>query len=157
NLPDLYIFGLPGAFRGYYPGYATDALRRNQFCWAILKAHTANRGGEVRLASADPRDRPAINFRYFEEGTDRAGEDLDSVVAGVEFVRGMNRRLRTAVTETVPGPAYATPEQIADFVRREAWGHHASCTNPIGPAGDPAAVVDSAFRVHGVEGLRIVD
>jgi choline dehydrogenase len=51
----------------------------------------------------------------------------------------------------------ATPDQIADFVRREAWGHHASCSNKIGPASDPLAVVDSEFRVHGVQGLRVVD
>jgi choline dehydrogenase len=156
--PDLYIFGLPGAFRGYYPGFSRDAIRKDHFTWAILKAHTNNTAGEVRLRSADPRDTPDILFRYFDEGSDTAGEDLAAVVAGVEFVRSMNRRLgNLSPIERVPGPDVATPQQIADFVRREAWGHHASCSNKMGPASDPLAVVDSRFRVHGAEGLRVVD
>ena len=46
---------------------------------------------------------------------------------------------------------------IARFVSDEAWGHHASCTNRMGPVTDPLAVVDSQFRVHGVRSLRVVD
>jgi choline dehydrogenase len=156
--PDLYIFGFPGAFRGYYPGWSADAVQKNHFTWAILKAHTNNTAGSVRLRSADPRDTPDIAFHYFEEGNDASGEDLDSIVAGVDFARELNRRLTgLAPEEVVPGPAIRTSNEIADFVRREAWGHHASCTNKMGPASDPMAVVDSGFRVHGTQGLRIVD
>jgi choline dehydrogenase len=55
--PDLFIFGLLGFFKGYYPSYSADiAKRHNILTWAILKAHTRNNGGEVRLRSADPRD-----------------------------------------------------------------------------------------------------
>src|SRR6185295_18612484 len=64
-LPDLFIFGFPGAFRGYFPGYSRDAVRPDHFTWAILKAHTRNTGGQVRLRSADPRATPDILFRYF--------------------------------------------------------------------------------------------
>jgi choline dehydrogenase len=156
--PDLYIFGFPGAFRGYYPGWSAEAVQKDHFTWAILKAHTNNTAGAVRLRSADPRDTPDITFHYFEEGSDKSGEDLDSVVAGVEFARTLNQRLQgMAPEEVVPGPKVRTPKEIADFVRREAWGHHASCSNKMGPASDPMAVVDSAFRVHGTEGLRVVD
>ena len=38
-----------------------------------------------------------------------------------------------------------------------AWGHHASCTCPIGRKDDPSAVLDSNFRVYGTSGLRVVD
>jgi choline dehydrogenase len=48
-------------------------------------------------------------------------------------------------------------EQVAQFVQDEAWGHHASCSNRMGPQGDPLAVVDSRFRVFGVSNLRVVD
>jgi choline dehydrogenase len=156
--PDLYIFGFPGAFRGYYPGWSADASKLDHFTWAILKAHTNNNAGQVRLRSGDPRDTPDILFRYFDEGNDARGEDLDSVVAGVEFVRRLNRRIANLdAVEVVPGPSVTTSSDIAAFVRREAWGHHASCSNKMGPASDPLAVVDSAFRVHGVQNLRIVD
>ena len=86
--PDLFIFGLPAAFKGYYPQYA-DALENahNEFTWAILKAHNRNKGGVVKLASADPLERPQIDFHYFDEGTDTEGDDLRSVVEGVKFVR----------------------------------------------------------------------
>jgi len=43
------------------------------------------------------------------------------------------------------------------FIKDEAWGHHASCTCPIGADGDPMAVLDSKFRVRGVQSLRVVD
>jgi choline dehydrogenase len=46
---------------------------------------------------------------------------------------------------------------IAQFVRDTAWGHHASGSCAIGAADDAAAVLDSAFRVRGTQGLRVVD
>ena len=46
---------------------------------------------------------------------------------------------------------------MKDFIRREAWGHHASCSCPIGADDDPNAVLNSNFKVRGVEGLRVVD
>ena len=160
--PDLFIFGLPSDFRGYEPGYSVKlATVKDRFTWAILKAHTTNRSGSVRLSSADPRDTPEINFRYFGDGTDFGGADMQSLVAGVQFVRAMNAHLygREAVAqaELAPGPTAASREDISRFVADQAWGHHASCTNRIGPARDPMAVVDSRFRVHGTEGLRVVD
>ena len=158
--PDLFIFGLPSYFKGYYPGYS-QALKHYQdkFTWAILKAHTNNTAGRVRLRSADPRDTPLIDFHYFSEGNDTTQEDLEAVVAGVKFVREMNREIAGAVgiDEIWPGPGVQTDAEIAEFIQREAWGHHASCTNPIGPASDPNAVLDSRFRVHGTTGLRVVD
>jgi choline dehydrogenase len=123
----------------------------------VLKAHTRNTAGTVRLRSADPRDRPEINFRYFDEGNDAAGADLAAVVDGVQFVRRISKHNGAIKEEAIPGPAVQTPDQIAQFVKDNAWGHHASCSNPMGKADDPAAVVDSNFRVIGVKGLRVVD
>jgi choline dehydrogenase len=156
-LPDLFLFALPAHFKGYFKGYSQLLSRyHDAFTWAILKAHTKNSAGYVRLRSADPRDVPEINFRYFEEGNDTAGEDLASVVAGVRFARSLMARADGA-TELVPGPDVRSDEDIADFVRREAWGHHACGTCRMGPATDPMTVVDTNFRVHGTEGLRVVD
>ncbi|MEJ2389229.1 MAG: GMC family oxidoreductase [Chromatiaceae bacterium] len=156
--PDLYIFGLTGYFKGYYPGYSRAIARgEDYFTWAILKAHSNNRAGRVTLRSKDPRQVPEINFHYFGEGTG-AGDDLESVVAGVQTVRRITARCRNAIEEEVlPGPDVATTDQIRLFVRDNAWGHHASCTCKMGPASDPTAVVDSRFRVHGTRNLRVVD
>jgi len=156
--PDLFIFGLPGLFKGYFPGYSEQIERaKNFFTWAIVKAHTNNTAGQVRLRSSDPRATPDINFHYFEEGNDPKGEDLESVVKGVMFARQMNERNDKIRAERVPGPAVKSPEEIAQWIKDNAWGHHASCTCRIGKPDDPMAVVDSRFRVIGTKGLRIVD
>ena len=159
--PDLFIFALPGYFKGYYRGYSRDiAKAHNVLTWAILTARTLNRGGCVRLRSTDPRDLPEINFHYFHEGTDVQQEDMDAMVEGVKFVREINRRataLGALKREVWPSPDVADDQAIRAFIAREAWGHHASCSCPIGAHGDPMAVLDSRFRVRGVRSLRVVD
>ncbi len=159
-LPDLFCFALVGLFGGYFPGYSSLAVTKpNYLTWAILKAHTENRAGEVVLRSADPRDTPLINFHYFDEGSDKAGEDLDSVVAGIRFARKLTAKLKAEgaiAEEEQPGEGRQSDEELKEYVRTTAWGHHASCTCPIGPR-DSCGVLGSDFRVHGTEGLRVVD
>jgi choline dehydrogenase len=159
-LPDLFCFALVGLFGGYFPGYSSLAVTKpNYLTWAILKAHTENRAGEVVLRSADPRDTPLINFHYFEEGSDKADEDLDSVVAGIRFVRKLTAKLKAEgaiAEEEQPGEARQSDDELKDYVRSTAWGHHASCSCPIGPR-DSGGVLSGDFRVHGTQGLRVVD
>lgn len=159
-LPDLFCFALVGLFRGYFPGYsALFPQHLNYLTWAILKAHTKNRAGEVKLRSNDPFDVPDINFHYFEEGSDTNGEDLDSVVDGIKFVRAMTKDLKVQkliAREELPGEDVQSDADLKDFVRANAWGHHASCTCPIGEK-EQGGVIDGNFRVHGTRGLRVVD
>ena len=159
-LPDLFCFALLGLFGGYFPGYsAAEVNKPNYLTWAILKAHTQNRAGEVVLRSADPQDTPLINFHYFDEGSDTAGEDVRSVVAGIRFVRQLTTKLKAQgliAEEEQPGEALQTDDELMDFVRNTAWGHHASCSCAIGPQAD-GGVLGSDFRVHGAVGLRVVD
>jgi choline dehydrogenase len=159
-LPDLFCMPLLVRFFGYFPGYASAlAERLNYLSWAILKAHTENRAGEVSLKSADPRDPPKVSFRYFEEGGDAAGRDLAAVVSGIRFVRGITGRLKAEgliEEEELPGEALQSDAELAAFVRANAWGHHASCSCAIGPR-EQGGVLDGVFRVHGVKGLRVVD
>src|SRR6516162_11552036 len=126
-LPDLFCFGLVGFFGGYFPGYSSLAVTKpNYLTWAILKAHTQNRAGEVVLRSADPRDTPLINFHYFEEGSDKADEDLDSVVAGIRFARKLTAKLKAQgliAEEEQPGDARQSDDELKDYVRNTAWGH----------------------------------
>ena len=76
-VPDLFCMALLARFEGYFPGYSRDiAAHHDYLTWVVLKAHTDNRAGEVTLRSADPRDTPLVNFRYFEEGSDTTGDDL---------------------------------------------------------------------------------
>jgi choline dehydrogenase len=165
-VPDLFIFGLPGLFKGYYPGYSQAVeADKSHFTWAVLKAHTQNTAGTVKLLSADPRDVPDIQFHYFDEGSTDQGQDqadLSAVVSGVKFVRSIISATDDLMpfgsfNEVWPGPNVQTDDDVATFVRNEAWGHHASCTCKIGADSDPMAVLDSKFRVRGTTGLRVVD
>jgi choline dehydrogenase len=157
--PDLFVYGLLGRFEGYFPGYSS-LLAKNPNCltWVVLKAHTNNTAGEVTLRSADPLVPPAVNFRYFGEGNDAAGQDLAGVVAGVRLARKLAEPLMAqglVAREELPGPDVGD-DQLEDFVRDRAWGHHASCTCPIGDRAS-GGVLTSDFKVHGVTGLRVVD
>jgi choline dehydrogenase-like flavoprotein len=158
-VPDLFCYTLIVPFTGYYPGYSSEFLNNpNCLTWVVLKGHTNNRAGSVTLRSADPRDPPRINFRYFEEDRN-VGDDLTSVVDGVQFVRKIAERLRAEgliEKEELPGDHIQSPEDLRRFVRDSAWGHHASCTCPI---GDPrqGGVLSPTLKVHGTTGLRVVD
>ncbi len=165
---DLLITGAPAFFSGYYPGYDNFALSdARHWAWIVLKAHTRNNGGTVRLRSTDPHDTPIINFNSFDTGTTAGGADeldLQAMYEAMEFSRKIFDDvvpLDGAFTEVWPDPLSSvnasTEAGMKDFIRNEAWGHHASCTCPIGADGDPNAVLDSKFRVRGTTGLRVVD
>lgn len=157
--PDLFISAVLSRFEGYFPGYSTlIAENRNCLSWVVLKAHTHNTAGSVTLRSADPRVPPLINFRYFDEGNDAAGADLKAVVSGIKMARRITDGLRREgliAREELPGED-VKDEDLVEFVRTHAWGHHASCSCPIGRP-EHGGVVSTDFRVHGVTGLRVVD
>lgn len=166
--PDLLISGAPAFFSGYYPGYDNFGLSdARHWAWIVLKAHSRNNAGTVKLRSTDPRDTPIINFNYFDTGTTAGGADeldLQAVYEAMQFSRKIFDvlvPLDGAFTEVWPDPLSSvnasTEAGMKDFIRNEAWGHHASCTCPIGADGDPNAVLDSKFRVRGTTGLRVVD
>jgi choline dehydrogenase len=157
QLPDQFCMSLLARFSGYRPNYSRDfAEDLNYLTWVVLKAHTRNRAGEVTLRSSDPRDTPLINFRYFQDGGD---EDLAAVVDGIRFVRRLTAKLKRCgyiAEEELPGERRQSDDDLREYVRSHAWGHHASCTCAIAPM-ERNGVLDSAFRVYGVRGLRVVD
>ena len=159
--PDIFCMALPARFEGYASGFS-EVIRRHPdwLTWAVLKGHTCNRAGSVTLRSADPRDPPQVDFRYFDEGDDAAGADLRALVEAVGFVRRMTAPLigrGLIAEECAPGPQVQGAEALAGWVRDTAWGHHASCSCPIGPAGEGGGVLDGDFRIRGMRRLRVVD
>lgn len=169
--PDLFIFGVPGRFGGYEVGYSEDVKSfANQFTWLVLKGHTRNTDGEIVLRSVDPRERPVINFKNFgdpRQPSEVGGKhlkDVDAMVDAVELMREIMGHadnlmipLNRDLDEDYPGEQINTEREIRDWVIDNSWGHHACCTNKIGADDDPMAVLDEAFRVRGVDGLRVVD
>lgn len=172
SVPDLFCFGLPAAFRGYYWGYSKQLLSRNMveagspqpgvpanpnlWTWLILKAYTRNKAGYVRLASDDARDPPEINFCSFDGDRKEWDEDLRALEIGVKRIRGLNNGLLKS--EVQPGADKPDgSDALREWIKKEAWGHHACGTCKLGRADDPMAVVDSEFKVYGTSGLRVVD
>ncbi|MEW5774463.1 MAG: choline dehydrogenase [Thermodesulfobacteriota bacterium] len=110
--------------------------------------------GRVKLRSADPREHPSILFNYLSTEQERR--------EWVEAIR-VTRNIMTQPAfdelrgrELAPGEGVETDEQILDFVAREGESaYHPSCTCAMGAHG--LAVTDPELRVHGVEGLRVVD
>ncbi|TLS24505.1 hypothetical protein PpBr36_08355 [Pyricularia pennisetigena] len=155
---DVFAFGGPADFRGYFPGYSVNATaRKNVFSWAVLKAHPRSAAGSVTLRTADPLDVPDIVYDYFKDGG--SDKDLRAMTEGIRIGRNALKLqlLGQPLHEDLPGDDVQTDEQIATFIRDTAWGHHASSTCAIGRDDDPMAVLDSSFRVRGVSGLRVAD
>ena len=110
--------------------------------------------GTVRLASANPKDRPIIDPNYMSHP-----EDWEEMRASVRLTREIFAQeafadLRGA--EIAPGKDIQTDEEIDAFVADHAESaYHPSCSCKMG--SDEMSVVDEKTRVHGVEGLRVVD
>jgi choline dehydrogenase len=110
--------------------------------------------GTIRLASADPRDDPLIDPHYLE-----ADRDVEVHVEGMRMAREIatTEPLASHATREVdPGPDVESDEELAAWFRENAETvYHPVGTCKMGE--DEMAVVDDRLRVHGVEGLRVVD
>ncbi|MFD8077623.1 choline dehydrogenase [Streptomyces sp. NPDC059718] len=111
--------------------------------------------GSVKIRSRDPRQKPALRFNYLSTEQDRR-----EWVEAVRVARDILGRPALAPFnggEVSPGPGVETDEEILAWVAKEGeTALHPSCTCRLGT--DAMAVVDPAsMRVHGVEGLRVVD
>ena len=110
--------------------------------------------GRLTLASADPLAAPAIDPAFFAER-----DDLERLVRGFKLMRGILAQPALAGLRGRELPASAgavTDEQIEAFIR----GHADTIYHPVGTCRmgpGERDVVDAALRVHGVEGLRVVD
>ncbi|CZR68556.1 related to choline dehydrogenase [Phialocephala subalpina] len=164
GLRDTFVFGGPFNFRGYFQGYAELAIADTyHWSWSILKAHENDFAGSVTLKSSNPLDTPNINFNFFDAGTTAGGADeldIQPLVEAIEWTRNIYGNLSSTYqdfTEEQPGASVTTTDEIKDYIKNQAWGHHAAGTARMGSASDSGAVVDSHFRVLGISGLRIVD
>ena len=155
---DAIIFGGPVNFRGYFPNYSYNiSAEHDYFTWAILKGQPRNTAGSVTLRSADPLDMPDIVYNYFDTGSGDSASDIQALTEAIGLARDAFHRQAVKVKEELPGEDIQSDEEIGQYIKDTAWGHHASSTCPIGADNDPMAVLDSKFRVRGVQGLRVVD
>jgi choline dehydrogenase len=111
--------------------------------------------GHVRLKSPDPLAHPEIVANAFS-----TNEDVEEMLLAVKFLRTIAAQpsfARWVDEELRPGPAVQSDaELIDDFRWRSGTVYHPSCTARMGPDA-ATSVIDARLRVHGVEGLRVVD
>lgn len=112
--------------------------------------------GWVRLRSADPADKPRVQFNYLTHP-----DDLVEFRAAVRLTREIFAQPAFAPyrgREIQPGADVTSDEAIDAFLRDKVESaYHPSCSAKMGAVSDPMAVVDPQMRVIGVEGLRVVD
>jgi choline dehydrogenase len=148
--PNLMFHFLPLAIR--YDGSAPAGAHGYQVHVGPMYSDAR---GSVKISSTDPRVHPALRFNYLSTAQDRR--------EWIEAIRVARRILNQPAFdpynggETSPGASVESDEEVLDWVARDAeTALHPSCTCRMG--ADDLSVVDPAtMRVHGVDGLRVVD
>jgi choline dehydrogenase-like flavoprotein len=148
--PDVQISFAPGSFKDGQIGELEEAPGLTGGPWQMRPTSR----GFVEAKSADPHVQPVINPRYLTEESDRR-----AIVGGLKFVR----RIFSAPAlqpyvgdERLPGAQVQSDDELLDYAKRNGnTVYHASCTCMMGQHA--MAVVDDELRVHGIEGLRVID
>ena len=132
-----------GAVAHPFPGFSLSAIH--------LRPDSR---GSVQLKSPDPLAPPAIRFNFLETQS-----DLKALTAGMRLARTIIQQPALApyvAEELIPGSAVHSDADFETNIRLNANSNlHPVGTCRMGPEGD--TVVDPRLRVHGIEGLRVVD
>jgi choline dehydrogenase len=148
--PDVQISFAPGSFKDGQIGQLEDEPGLTGGPWQMRPLSR----GYVLAKSSRPGDMPAINPRYLTEETDRR-----AVIGGLRFARRIFNApaLQPYVgEEKLPGTHAQSDDELLDYAKRNGnTVYHASCTCMMGPQAN--CVVDDELRVHGLEGLRVID
>jgi len=147
--PNIQYHFLPVAIN--YNG--TNAIKMHGFQAHVGSMRSPSRG-RVKLRSRDPRQHPSILFNYMSEALDwREFRDAIRITREIIAQPALDRYRGR---ELSPGAGLKTDAQIDAFVRNRAeTAYHPSCSCAMGY--DDMAVVDAEGRVHGIDGLRVVD
>jgi len=147
--PDMQIIFAPAYYRNH--GFNPPPGHRYSIGPTLLSPRSR---GSITLRSNDPFDPPVICANYLADEA-----DLRVLVEGLKLGRKIGQARAFAGyrgAETFPGPSVVSDESIAEKVRSTAE----TLYHPVGTCKmgrDAMAVVDSQLRVHGVDGLRVVD
>ncbi len=149
--PDIQYHFLPVAIR--YDGKA--AAESHGFQAHVGPMRSKSRGS-VTLRSANPRDKPRIQFNYMSHEDDWA--DFRHCVRLTREIFGQNAFAPFSGAEIQPGANVQSDDEIDNFLREHVESAFHPCgTCKMGAVDDPMAVVDPECRVIGIDGLRVAD
>lgn len=141
-------------FAPVYPEFQGRRMRLHQAYNMTVDQLRPKSRGEIRLHSADPEHSPAAHFNYLSNPHDL--NELVDAVKSMQEIFGQNAFNEFRGKRILPSPDIKTDEQIADWVHETASTDYHPCgTCRMGRDAD--AVVDEELRVHGIDGLRVVD
>lgn len=145
-------------FEFYTQGYVPEGWDRkngDECLGVALMLMNPQSRGEVRLASSNPADDPVIEANYLSHPYDRQ-TIVNAVKEGMMFVRSAG--VAPYVVGKVLAPESERDEDVHAFVKKELMSIlHGVGTVMMGRQDDQSAPLDTAFRVRGVDGLRVVD
>jgi choline dehydrogenase len=148
--PDMQVTFAPGSFKDGQIGELERTPGLSAGAWQMRPQSR----GYVEAKTNRPGDAPAINPRYLSDEADRR-----AIIGGLRFARRLFAAmpLKNYVREeTLPGRDVQTDDELLDYARRNGGTcYHASCTCMMG--SHAMSVVDSQLRVHGIDGLRVID
>ncbi|CAI2785819.1 Choline dehydrogenase [Serratia grimesii] len=147
--PNIQYHFLPVAIN--YNG--SNAVKEHGFQAHVGSMRSPSRG-RVQVKSKDPRQHPSILFNYM--ATEQDWQEFRDAIRITREIMAQPALDEYRGREISPGPEVQTDEQLDAFVREHAeTAFHPSCSCKMGE--DEMAVVDGQGRVHGMEGLRVVD
>lgn len=119
--------------------------------------------GFIKLQSKNPMRYPLLYHNYLTHPKDvavlREGVKLAIAIGETESLKGpFGAKLHTRPVPNCKHLPHFTDEYWECFIRQYTMTiYHMSGTAKMGPADDPMAVVDPQLRVHGIQGLRVID
>ena len=158
---DMFLMGGPGfLFRGFWPNNPVRQPEevRQPYGVSMVKGSSVNNKGWVKLRSSNPQDTPEINFNHYAFGKEY---DLEAMKDTVAWIRGIYKRIGIKPLEPPCNAGLdannSCGKEDEEWIYKQTFGHHPTSTNKIGADNDTMAVLDSKFRVRGVDGLRVID
>lgn len=131
--------------------------RTDDALFLVCTLHGEASRGEIKIVSPDYRAAPGIHYRYLSEASDRAAlrEAIRSAatILGHDSFREMGTEITTPAQRAIDSDAALDRWLDTNL----ATAAHMSSSCRMTPSSDPTGVVDQHCRVHGVDGLRVVD
>nr|MBO2510390.1 choline dehydrogenase [Gammaproteobacteria bacterium] len=147
--PNIQFHFLPVAIN--YNG--SNAVKEHGFQAHVGSMRSPSRG-RIRLKSRDPRQHPSILFNYMS--TEQDWQEFRDAIRITREIMAQPALDPFRGRELSPGAHCQTDAELDAFVRKHAeTAFHPSCSCKMG--SDDMAVVDGQGRVHGMQGLRVID